>query len=165
MEKVTLKSAVSWRNTVYKAGQTVEVPDEDAKKWRAKGLLHEGKGPTEQRVKQRQVERALARGAGAGFGMPEEDEAPARQMAFLPVTPKQYDNLKAAGIDTPDALEAASDEELTEAGLDAGEIRRLRELMGGGNGGEGASVSAESAVPAESAARSSVRPSQSTQRR
>lgn len=48
MKTVTLRSAVPYRNGVLKAGTSLEVSNEQAQEWQDKGVLHDGKGPTEQ---------------------------------------------------------------------------------------------------------------------
>jgi len=129
MPKVTTTTVVRYRDGVIKAGVPVEVDEATAKSWRERGLLHTGRGPTEQEA----VRLRLAGVAARDRDEDDEGREPERQLVFLPVTPAQYDALTAAGYGSPEAVSAASDEELLAIeGIGEGALKRLRAALGGG---------------------------------
>lgn len=121
MKKVTLRSAVQYRDGIVKAGETLEVPNEVAQDWKERRLLHEGSGPTEQDRLRLQVARAeriaglRAADADELEELLEAGEGGGRveaRLVFLPVTAAQYEALADAGYGSADAIRAASDDEL-----------------------------------------------------
>ncbi|HXI16592.1 MAG TPA: helix-hairpin-helix domain-containing protein [Chloroflexota bacterium] len=132
MKTITVTSAVPYRNNIAKAGDTIEVTEAVYEDFASRGLIHKGKGPTEQsRLRRTMSEYAAREGDEDG----DEIGAPAEtRFVFLPVTAAQYDALSAAGYGSPDAVAAASDEELLAIqGINAATVKAIR----GANGASG----------------------------
>lgn len=142
MKTVTLRSATEYRNGIVKAGQTLEVSEAQAEEWAKRGLLHEGRGATEQEILRDGVRRTddgiaarhgdveaalrLARMDRGGDAEPAEP-----RLVFFPGTAAQFEALSDAGYGTPDAIRAASDEELLAVkGISDKGLRALRDAYG-----------------------------------
>lgn len=150
MQTVTLKSAVKYKDSVAKAGQTLEVTEAQAEAWREAGILHDGKGPTEQERARMVVERTNRRLSRAvdleddGDDLDAEPEVRVEErLIMMPVSASQYEALSDAGYATADAIRAASDDELLAIeGVGEKAVQNLRRALGGANASS-ASDSAE----------------------
>lgn len=138
MKTVTLNSAVKYKDGVAKAGQTLEVTEAQYETWQKAGILHEGKGPTEQERARQVVERTNRRlSRTPDLDDDGEDGEPEvrveERLIMMPVNAAQYEALADAGYATADSIRAASDEELLAIeGVGEKVVQNLRRALGAG---------------------------------